>query len=313
MAYSARKKIASHSRSTRSQTQGLRSFLSVFAKGFFIFNSPFISRKGHLNKTRYRQRHQGRRWLIMILTIILLGFLPFSWWLGYIQNLLKSGEDYLINTTAKLGFKIEEVFIEGRQYTSSLVLSKTIQAYRGQPILIQDLDHLKESLVKIDWIKEIHIQRRLPHHLYIKIIERHPIARWQHQKNLFLVDNEGVVIQNANIDPFQNLPLVVGTDAPIHAPKILTLLEKFPKVRERLSALTRIRQRRWDLTLSESILVKLSEENLEDGLARLSLLIEQGKINPVDVSVVDLRNPKQLVLRLSREAAVRIKLKGKEA
>ncbi len=127
-----------------------------------------------------------------------------------------------------------------------------------------------------------------------------------------MVDREGVVIQNAKLYQFQQLPLVIGPDAPLHTPKILTLLEKFPKILERVKVLTRVRQRRWDITFKDSILVKLSEQKPEESLARLSLLIEQGKIHKGDVSMVDLRNREQIVLRLSPEAAIRIKLKGKE-
>ena len=144
------------------------------------------------------------------------------------------------------------------------------------------------------------------------MIERKPIALWHHQQSFFLVDQEGIVITSPNITQFQHLPVVVGADAPVHAPKILALLEKFPEIRKRLSSLVRIRQRRWDLSLENSILVKLPEDSVEDALARLSLLIEQKKISKDETSIVDLRVPKQVILRLSKAAAVRIKIKGKE-
>lgn len=311
MARSARKKKSSSLRKKQQKFQFLRFFLSIFIAFSKMLVRPFAKTR-HLKKGRVDYRPHWKRGSVLVAVCILSIFLFISFWSGYVQRILNVGETSLIDLTAKLGFKIEEVFIEGRHYISPEVLSNTIQAYRGQPILNQNLEDLKEKLSQINWVKEVHIQRRLPHHLYIKIVERYPIARWQHQKKLFLVDNEGIVIQNVNCAPFQNLPLVVGTDAPIYAPKILKLLDKFPLIRERLSALTRIHQRRWDLLLNQSIQVKLSEENLEEGLARLSLLVEQGKISPSEVFVVDLRNPKQLVLRLTPEAAVRIKLKGKE-
>ena len=271
------------------------------------FSSGQTSRKG-----RQRQWQQWRRWLINALLVSIVVILPISWWLEYPHRLLSAGQDYLIYWLGKRGFQIEEVFIEGRHHTKAEVLAQVINASRGQPIFAHDLDQLKGKLEKIDWVKEVHIQRRLPDQLYIKITERQPIAIWQHQKALYLVDRDGAIIHNVELAQFQQLPLVIGPDAPTHTPKILNLLEKFPKICERIKVLTRVRQRRWDLTFKDFILIKLSEEKPEESLARLSLLVEQGKINAGDVSMVDLRNPKQLVLRLSREAAVRIKLKGKE-
>lgn len=264
-------------------------------------------------KSRQRQLQQWWRWSINSLLTIIIIAMPVSYWLGYPQHLLTLCKTCLIYYSGEAGFRIEEVFIEGRRYSEPILLSKTISAYRGQPIFTHDLEHLKTELEKINWIKSVYIQRRLPYHLYVKINERFPIALWQHHKNLFLVDKEGVVIHNALLEQFKGFPLVIGTDAPTYAPKILSLLEKFPNIKDKLSSLTRVRQRRWDLILNGSILVKLSEEKIEDALVRLSLLIEQGKINVGEVSVVDLRDPQQLILRLSPEALVKIKLKGTEA
>ncbi|WP_165380354.1 cell division protein FtsQ/DivIB [Candidatus Finniella inopinata] len=265
------------------------------------------SRKG-----RQRQRQQWRRWFINASTITALIALPLGLWLGYPQLLLSFGESCFISGLGKCGFQIQEIFIEGREFIKPEVVGQAVNAKRGEPIFGHSLDDLKSRLEKIDWIKSVHIERQLPDQLYIKISERYPIAIWQHQKTLYLVDREGVVIQNAKLYQFQQLPLVIGPDAPLHTPKILTLLEKFPKILERVKVLTRVRQRRWDITFKDSILVKLSEQKPEESLARLSLLIEQGKIHKGDVSMVDLRNREQIVLRLSPEAAIRIKLKGKE-
>ena len=301
------KKLPSRSSRTH-KSSGYQGRFAFFGANFFSLSRSRATRKG-----RYLSRSVGRRLLSpLLLTFMCLG-LPLSWWLGYPQHFFDQSRQHFISFLSQSGFYVKEIFVEGRQHTNQQEILKALGTTRGQPIFKQDLETLKRNLEKIDWVKNAHIQRCLPHHLYIKITERQPIALWQHQKNFFLVDQEGVIIQNIQVEPFRRLPLVVGADAPIHAPKILNLLEKFPKIREQLSSLTRIRQRRWDLTLNNSILVKLPADKLEDSLARLSILIEQKKISPEDVSVVDLRNSQQIVLRLSAAAAVRIKAKGKEA
>ena len=83
-------------------------------------------------------------------------------------------------------------------------------------------------------------------------------------------------------------------------------------IRKKLKTMVWIRQRRWDLNLEGNIQVKLPENKPEAALVRLSFLIEKNKLIAGDVSVVDLRIPKQTILKLSPEAAVRAKIKGKE-
>lgn len=218
----------------------------------------------------------------------------------------------MVILSGALGLKIDEVFVEGRQHSPQEAVLKAVQAKRNHPILAYDLEIIRKNLEKIDWIKSATVQRRLPNLIYIQMVERKPIALWHHQQNFFLVDQEGIVITSQAISYFQNLPVVVGADAPVQAPQILATLDKFPKVREKLSSLVRVRQRRWDLTLDNTIQVKLPEDKVEDALARLSLLIEQKRISKDETSMVDLRIPKQIILRLSKAAAVRLKIKGKE-
>ncbi len=296
------------SKSQRKSAVNASSWLRSLGLRTFFGSRPKTMRKG-----RYPFRIVVKQWLAWASFLIILVGVPMGWWLGYPQLFLENCQQRLVILLSKGGFSVKEIFVEGRRHIHQTEILKAIGLERGQPIFQQDLETIKNNLGKIDWIKTVEIQRHLPGHLYVRITERQPIALWQHHKNLFLVDREGVVIHNIQFEPFRHLPLVVGADAPIHAPKILILLEKFPKIRENLNFLTRVRQRRWDLTLYNSILVKLPQEKLEDALARLTILIEQKKINPEDVSVVDLRNPQQIVLRLSAAAAVRIKLKGKEA
>lgn len=274
-----------------------------------------IKNSGRATVRPTRSRWQ-RRTFKTVLVSSLFGFCVIGgvagYFLGYPQQAYVYCSHKLINFSATVGLKIDEVFVEGRQYSPQNAVLNAVQAKRNHPILAYDLEIIRKNLEKIDWVKSATVQRRLPNLLYIQMVERKPIALWHHQQNFFLVDQEGIVIASPILSYFQHLPIVVGADAPVHAPQILAVLEKFPKVREKLSSLVRIRQRRWDLTLESTIQVKLPEEKVEDALARLSLLIEQKRISKDETSMVDLRVPKQIILRLSKAAAVRIKVKGKE-
>lgn len=284
----------------------------------FGWVSSFFS-KNHNKQRSYARKYRSRWNRSYYKQVLILGFFGLiiilgagSIWLGYMQQAFTYISRKTIDYSAHMGLRIDEVFVEGRQHSPQDAVLAAVQAQRGHPILAYDLETIRSNLEKIDWIKSATVQRRLPNLLYIQMVERKPIALWHHQQSFFLVDQEGIVITSPGIAQFQHLPVVVGADAPVHAPRILALLEKFPEIRKRLSSLVRIRQRRWDLSLENTILVKLPEDNVEEALGRLSLLIEQKRISKEETSVVDLRVPKQIILRLSKAAAVRLKVKGKE-
>lgn len=302
--------------STRQKKVGSEKKSRSFLSTAFLDRFSFANAKPKQNRTELiraqRNRSQVRSWFIAISIIIVGIATSVSVALGLPQKAYNATKDRLILFSGRIGLDVRDVFVEGRKNSSLDIIMAAAQVKTKTPILAYDIDVIRENLLKVDWIKSATVQRRLPNLLYIKLIERQPIALWQHQKKHYLVDKDGVVIKSPILDAFKTLPIVVGVNAPAHTPKLLDLLDKFITVRKHLTAMVRIRERRWDLTIDGTITVKLPEEGLEDALARLSILVDEQKIIPGDVISVDLRLPKQVIMRLTPEAAVRAKIRGKE-
>jgi cell division protein FtsQ len=293
--------------------------------------APFFSMETALNgvqklldKRQKSQRHMRgprrpkkastyRKGYIYLLGLIFMGASTYGAFVFDMhEKLAKYTCNQFIKLTAAIGLKIDDVYVEGRQHASQYQVLDAVQARRGEPILAYDIEHIRSQLERIDWVRTAIVQRRLPNILFVQLIERKPIAMWHHQDTLYLVDQEGVAITPTSMETFRGLPLVIGMDAPLHAPKILSVIEKFPEISKRLTSVTRIRERRWDLTIDQKTLVKLPEDNMEEALGTLSLLLEKRKITGDDVSVVDIRVPSQVIIRLGRLAAVGLKMKGND-
>lgn len=234
------------------------------------------------------------------------------WWSEYPQRFGSYVSHSVIKTTGSLGFSLTDVLVEGRKNAPLEKILKVVNVKRGEPLLSFDPYQIKSDLEEIPWIRQAIVKRQLPGIIFIQLHERQPVAMWQHHRKHYLVDEKGVIISGDNLRAFDKLPVIVGGDAPVHAPHILHLLEKFPDIRSRITALVRVGERRWDLHLDRTLHIKLPETNVEEALVRLDLLIKQKKINSKGVAVVDLRVKNQMVVRLSPAAAVRLKGKGKE-
>ncbi|MDP3371652.1 MAG: cell division protein FtsQ/DivIB [Candidatus Paracaedibacteraceae bacterium] len=289
---------------------------SFFSTEALLDRFSFANVKPKQNQTERirakRNRSQVLSWFIAATLIALTVAIAVSVAFGLPQKLYISTKDRLILFSGQVGLDVRDVFVEGRKNASLDIVMSAVQVATKTPILLYDIEAIRDNLLKIDWIKTAIVQRRLPNLLYIRIIEREPIALWQQKGKHLLVDKEGVVIKSPIREVFSTLPLVAGINAPAHTPKLVELLHKFPTVMKHLTAMIRIRERRWDLTLDKTIVIKLPEEGLEDALARLSKLIDARKIIADDVLSVDLRLPKQVIMRLTPEAAVRVKIRGKE-
>lgn len=238
--------------------------------------------------------------------------LALLWWAEYPQRFGNFVSSSAIAATGRVGFSLTDVLVEGRQNAPIEKILKVVNAHRGDPLFAYNPYTIKKQLEEISWIRQATVKRQLPGILFIELNERQPVALWQHQQRHYLVDEQGVIISSDNLQAFGKLPVIVGGDAPVHAPHILHLLEKFPDIRKKLTALVRVGGRRWDLHLDQTLQIKLPETKVEEALVRLDLLVKQKKMNPSEVSVVDLRVQNQMVMRLSPAAAMRLKGKGKE-
>jgi len=234
------------------------------------------------------------------------------WWAEYPQRFGHFVSHSMVAVTGRMGFSVSDVLVEGRKNAPIEKILKVVNVRRGNPLLSYDPYHIKRELEELSWVRQATVKRQLPGIIFIQLTERQPVALWQHQQKHYLVDEQGVIISSDNLKAFDKLPIIVGGDAPVHAPHILHLLEKFPDIQKRITALVRVGGRRWDLHLDRKLQIKMPETKVEEALVRLSLLIKQKRVNSKEVSVIDLRVKNQIVMRLSPAAAVRLKGRGKE-
>ena len=241
--------------------------------------------------------------------VLLGGIVVFGLITAWSMNAHHKVDDFFVEVTASYGYRLKDVVIKGRHFSSKDEILQAIAIPGNGPIFKYKPWVIEERLTKgIPWIKSVQVQRILPGQLIIHITERVPIALLQHQKHFYLVDETGQVI-GPRVSGFDNLPVIVGKNSPHQAPKLLKLLEQYPQVLKRLTALVHVQNRRFDLMLNGNLTIKLPEVQIEAALSRLNFLLETKKLNLDEVTVVDLRLPKQLIVKVSKAAAQRLKLK----
>src|SRR5262249_43887366 len=147
------------------------------------------------------------------------------------------------------------------------------------------------------------VQKLYPDRLQIAITEREPFALWQQNGRVFVVSDDGTVLEPYMAQHFTNLPLIVGQGAQLRAKEFLALLDRYPEVRSDVRALVLVAERRWNLRLRNGIDVRLPEADVERALAQLVALNRSDKLTSRDIVAVDLRMPGRVIVQLSDAAA----------
>lgn len=225
----------------------------------------------------------------------------YAWKYGIFGTFSEWAAQKSLAVSAQLGFRVDEVLITGRRQISQADLLSHIDIRRGAPIFGVSLSAAQQSLAQIPWVEGASISRRLPSTIVIDIQERAPVALWQYQKKISLIDSSGQPLTDTNIAAWQNLPLIVGEDAPQHVTEILGLMQAEPEIAALIESALRIGDRRWDLRLKNGMLVKLPEENVGLALRQLAQQQEAAGILEKNIATIDLRIPEKFVVDMKQD------------
>ena len=217
------------------------------------------------------------------------------------QSLMQSALDRMVQGTGWLGLTVGDIRVEGRETTDRETILEALAAGPGTPILAVNPTRAKEQLEALPWVHTAVIERRLPGTLYVRLVERKPLALWQHGGKLDLIDREGAVIPVSRLDRFAKLPMVVGEGAASHAAELLEMLASEPDLAARVTAAVRVGDRRWNLRVDNAIDVLLPSDEAASAWSQLARLERSSAILKREVQTIDMRLPDRLVLRVSPE------------
>ncbi|MGH6674332.1 MAG: cell division protein FtsQ/DivIB [Xanthobacteraceae bacterium] len=212
----------------------------------------------------------------------------------------KAARDAAANS---VGFNIAEVSLSGEKEVSREEILATAGVTGRASLLFLDADAARARLMANPWIADAAVLKLYPNRLQITVTERHAFALWQKDDRVQVIAADGTVLESFVERRFISLPLVVGQGAARDAKDFLDILDRYPDVAAKVRASILVARRRWDLVLKNGIDIKLPETNASAALKRLAMLDQTKKLLTRDVTIVDLRLPDRVTVRLSDAAA----------
>ena len=167
---------------------------------------------------------------------------------------------------ADMGFRLAAVQVQGASPMAAHDIIRATGLYKNQPTLGLDLQQVRDRVLSVGWVKDVRVVRLLPDTIVVAVKERRPTAVWQHAGRTVVIDGEGGVIAEADPARFPQLPLVVGQGADTAAPQILPAVSQRPRLMDRMEALIRVDDRRWDLRLKDGSIVQLPAIDADSAL-----------------------------------------------
>ena len=209
----------------------------------------------------------------------------------------------LAEAIGKAGFAVKRVEVTGIDRMERLTVYAVAldQTSRAMPLV--DLDKVRDQLLQYGWIAEARVSRRLPDTLVVDIVERKPAAVWQHNRQLSLIDEKGVVLEPVAANAMPDLPLVIGPDANVQATALTALLANAPRLKPMLAGATWIGQRRWDLKFQsgETLALPEGEATAAKALAKFAAMDGVDRLLGRGFVRFDMRDPTKMFVRVGKD------------
>ena len=209
------------------------------------------------------------------------------------------------------GLVVKEVIVDGRAKTNKTDLLAALQISEGDSILRININKIRERINKLPWIKSARVERHFPNKISLSLVERVPLARWQKNRQLSLIDTQGDIIPRVDLAKFLHLPIIIGENAPKLAHQILKILSKEPHLFRRVRSVTLVSDRRWDVRLDNQIDVHLPEKNPQKAWAHLATVEHGRSILGGEVQGIDMRLENQLIIKLEKRKTSPTKTAGR--
>ncbi|MDQ0462272.1 cell division protein FtsQ [Caulobacter ginsengisoli] len=217
---------------------------------------------------------------------------------GRAEKLQTAMSQTLAGEGAALGLKVAAIHVQGASPAAERSIRAALGVQPGDPIMGASLSDLRARVLQVGWVKDAQVVRLLPDTLVIAVQQRDTLAVWQRNRRMVVIDGSGAVIPEADPGRFPELPLIVGAGAnDSTALRILPAIAQRPGLRDRLEALVRVDERRWDLRLKDGSLIQLPAVDEESALIQLDQLEERQQILTLGFSRIDLREPGMVAVR----------------
>ena len=249
-------------------------------------------KKSILNRRRKKIYFPTILILLFFLIIVIYIFL------FYDQKIFKQFNSIIENYSDKYQYSLSVVNINGLNNINEDEILNLIKPYKGSSIFLIPIKKIANKISQNNWVKSINIQSNYKDTIEINIDESKPIGIYTTGIQNILFSDDLKILENIanNEKRFSALIKFEGKNS-IH--ESIKLIDSFPDdFIQYVDKAFLINQRRWDLELKNSILLKLPENNIKEALENYKkIYINFSNEELIEIESIDLRMKKKIILK----------------
>ncbi len=249
-------------------------------------------KKSILNRRRKKIYFPTILILLFFLIIVIYVFL------FYDQKIFKHFNSIIENYSDKYQYSLSVVNINGLNNINEDEILNLIKPYKGSSIFLIPIKKIANKISQNNWVKSINIKSNYKDTIEINIDESKPIGIYTTGIQNILFSDDLKILENIanNEKRFSALIKFEGKNS-LH--ESIKLIDSFPDdFIQYVDKAFLINQRRWDLELKNSILLKLPENNIKEALENYKkIYINFSNEELIEIESIDLRMKQKIILK----------------
>ena len=220
---------------------------------------------------------QQRKSKIILIYFFLLIFL------GSVNNL----------SLSKIKFnKIENINISGLDNSDNEIIQKDLKSLNLGSIFFLDKNSIGKVIDSNTLIQNYKIFKKYPSTLDIEIEKTDFLAKINQDGKTFIIGSNGKLIKNNS--SINNLPFIFGNPDISEFLYLKKIIDSSNILYDEIENFYFFKSKRWDVELTNNILIKLSKDNLKESLNNVFKFM--NNINLQNTKVIDARIKNQIIL-----------------
>ncbi|HIJ59931.1 MAG TPA: FtsQ-type POTRA domain-containing protein [Nitrospirae bacterium] len=232
------------------------------------------------------KKHKKRKYYLITL-IVLFSLIILASTLWWVKN----------------SIKVKDIYTYGNQQVKSDDIRAIMKVKKGDKLFSFNLSELYNRLKSYPWIKETEIRRELTGILHIRIKEATPIAILNLNEKNYLLDNDGIILEDLSDAKAFFLPVLKDIDPTKHNASYKEAIDFVKFMNEKklflnTGSLQIFGHRPEDLSIKiDNLIIKIGAGDFERKLTRLEFVRQEMIRRNIPADTIDLRFSDKIIVK----------------
>ena len=188
--------------------------------------------------------------------------------------------------------KVENINISGLDSSDNIIIQNDLKSLNLGSIFLLDKNSIAKVIDSNNLIQKYKIFKKYPSTLNIEIEKTDFLAKINQDGKTFIIGSNGKLIKNNS--SMNNLPFIFGNPEISEFLSLKKIIDSSNILYDEIENFYFFKSKRWDVELTNNILIKLSKDNLKESLNNAFKFM--NNINLENAKVIDARIKNQIIL-----------------